>query len=114
MDDGRILRGTTPEIVIRPKAVGLDFSQITGVELTFCQGKILLIKGSSDCTIDTEAGTVKYHFLESETLAFDGSKNAPPVEVQLRFKIGEEIVGTGEGIIRFKDLLSNKAFDDGE
>ena len=107
MDDGRILRGTTPEIVIRPKAVGLDFSQITGVELTFCQGKILLIKGSSDCT-------VKYHFLESETLAFDGSKNAPPVEVQLRFKIGEEIVGTGEGIIRFKDLLSNKAFDDGE
>ena len=111
MDDGRILRGTTTPVKIKPIVDDtFDFSSVDGLELTFKQGKLLLIKGLQDCILDTEEGSVTYHFTEAETLEFNGSKDAPPVQVQLRFLIGEEIVGTGEGIIRFKDLLSNRAF----
>ena len=95
MKKGCSSRGATSTVVIHPKAPDLDFSNIDDVELTFRQGKILLVKYLDECVVDAEMKTVSYHFTEKETLAFEGSnevKKAPPVDVQLRFKIGKNIL----------------------
>lgn len=109
MNEGYVLRGTTPTITIRLKPTDLLVSSIDALELTFSQGKTVLKKGLNECIIDVEENTISYHFLEEETLGF-GTNSA--VFFQLRFKIGEDIVGTKQSKLLFTDLLSNTPFED--
>lgn len=110
MNEGYVLRGTTPTITIRLKPTDLLVSSIDALELTFSQGKTVLKKGLNDCIIDAEENTISYHFLEEETLGFS---TVGSVFFQLRFKLGEEIVGTKQSKLLFTDLLSNTKFEDG-
>ena len=109
MNEGYVLRGTTPTITIRLKPTDLLVSSIDALELTFSQGKTILKKGLNDCVLDVEENTISYHFLEEETLSFS---TVGSVFFQLRFKLGEEIVGTKQSKLLFTDLLSNTKFED--
>lgn len=109
MNVGNVLRGTTPHLTIRLKPSDLLVSNIDALELTFSQGKTILKKGLDDCVLDIEENTITYHFLEEETLMFSSNGN---VFFQLRFKVGEEIVGTTQSRLLFIDLLSNRKFED--
>jgi len=109
MNEGYILRGTTPHLTIKLKPQDLTVDQIDALEWCFKQGKIILKKGLNDCIVDTELNTVTYHFLESETLMFGTDSS---VKFQLRFKVGNELIGTKEAKLTFTELLSNSEFED--
>lgn len=109
MAKGNLLRGTTPNVIFKFKKDSLDVSEIEAIELTIVQGNTKYIKDLSQVTVDSEDNSVRYHFTEAETLSF---KAKVPVDVQMRFKIGFEIVGTGNVSLIFGELESNKAFDD--
>ena len=111
MNEGYILRGTTPLLTIKLKPQDLSVTQIEALEWTFRQGNTILKKKLSDCIVDTENNTVSYHFLERETLMFGTSAS---VKFQLRFKVDGEIIGTKESKLTFTELLSDSEFEDEE
>lgn len=108
MSDGYILRGTTPHLTIRLNPDDLTVDRIEALELVFKQDELKMKKTLEDCALDIEDNAILYHFTEQETLAFKPRKT---VQFQLRFKVGNEIVGTRMSDISFTDLLSNEAFD---
>lgn len=71
-----IYQGTTPTIEIEISR--LPVSNITSLSLAF-SGRVTIIKGLSDVTLDTEANKVIYTLTEAETMAL-----ASPIVYQLR------------------------------
>lgn len=125
MSDGSFVRGTTPPLVIKIKKADLDVTQIDELELTItqlingvpssarpvetCKSGFSLIKHLADVTIDAEANTLTYCFTEDETFSF---KENDGIALQCRFRVGDNIVATGERRLKAERLLSNRKFDD--
>ena len=109
MAKGNLLRGTTPNVTFKIKNTSLDVSEIEAIELTIVQGSTQYIRHMEDVQVVTEDNSVRYHFTEEETLSFQAGT---PVNIQMRFKVGNEIVGTGTVAITFGELKSDKRFDD--
>lgn len=90
----RILRGTTPDFVIKVKKEDFVVSDVTKLEVTIWSGQKQTIYGLSDVTVDATENTFGIHFTEADTLALDSSKSFK-WQMRAMFEDGN-IVGTRE------------------
>lgn len=88
-----MIRGTTPTHIFN---IPFDTSLVDEVKITYAQDdEIVLIKGTSDCVLDTN--TIKVTLSQEDTFLFDHKKN---VQVQVRFltKSGEAFASIVEKV----------------
>lgn len=88
-----MIRGTTPTHIFN---IPFDTSLVDEVKITYAQDdEIVLIKGTSDCVLDTN--TVKVTLSQEDTFLFDHKKK---VQVQLRLltKSGEVLASIVENV----------------
>lgn len=101
-----ILQGTTPTLTISVDQDDLSLTNITDLELTLEQAGNLTYITMEDCTIDTAANTISYHFTEEETM------NLIPTRLlnwQIRFLMPDgNIIGTTIEQIDVCELLSTE------
>lgn len=90
----RILRGTTPDFVIKVNTEDFVVSDVTKLEVTIWNGQKQTIYGLSDVTVDATENTFGIHFTEADTLALDSSKSFK-WQMRAMFEDGN-IVGTRE------------------
>lgn len=69
-----ILRGTTPDFIIKIKTEDFTVSDVTKLEVTIWNGSRQSIHGLEDVEVDTTANAFGIHFTEADTLALDSSK----------------------------------------
>lgn len=87
-----ILRGTTPDFVIKVKREDFLVTDVVKLELTVWNGSHQTIYGLSDVNVDTEHNSFGIHFSEAFTLSLDSSKT---FNWQMRAKMPDgNIVGT--------------------
>lgn len=91
---GGILRGTTPDFVIKVKQEDFLVTDVTKLEVTIWNGTWQTIYGLSDVTLDTTENAFGIHFSEADTLAMDSSKTFK-WQMRCMFEDGN-IVGTEE------------------
>ena len=89
-----ILRGTTPDFVIKVKTEDFLVTDVTKLEVTIWNGGRQTIYGLSDVTLDTTENAFGIHFSEADTLALDSSKTFR-WQMRCMFEDGN-IVGTRE------------------
>ena len=89
-----ILRGTTPDFVIKINTDDFVVTDVTKLEVTIWNGGNQTIYGLSDVTLDTVQNAFGIHFTESDTLALDSSKSFK-WQMRCMFEDGN-IVGTRE------------------
>lgn len=89
-----ILRGTTPDFVIKVNTEDFVVSDVTKLEVTIWNGQKQTIYGLSDVTVDTTENAFGIHFTEEDTLALDSSKSFK-WQMRCMFEDGN-IVGTRE------------------
>ena len=89
-----ILRGTTPDFVIKVSTKDFVVSDVTKLEVTIWNGTRQTIYGLSDVTLDTTENSFGIHFTEADTLALDSSKSFK-WQMRCMFEDGN-IVGTRE------------------
>lgn len=89
-----ILRGTTPDFVIKVKQEDFLVSDVTKLEVTIWNGTRQTIYGLTDVTVDSTENSFGIHFTEADTLAMDSSKTFK-WQMRCMFEDGN-IVGTRE------------------
>lgn len=89
-----LLRGTTPDFVIKVKTEDFLISDVTKLEVTIWNGQKQTIYGLEDVTLDTTENAFCIHFSEADTLAMDSSKTFK-WQMRCMFEDGN-IVGTRE------------------
>lgn len=89
-----ILRGTTPDFVIKVKQEDFLISDVTKLEVTVWNGTRQTIYRLSDVTLDSTENSFGIHFTEADTLALDSSKTFR-WQMRAMFQDGN-IVGTRE------------------
>ena len=89
-----ILRGTTPDFVIRVKQEDFLVTDVVKLEVTIWNGTRQTIYGLSDVTVDSTENSFGIHFTEADTLALDSSKSFK-WQMRCMFEDGN-IVGTRE------------------
>lgn len=89
-----ILRGTTPDLVIKVKQEDFLVTDVTKLEVTIWNGTRQTIYGLADVTLDTAENAFCIHFTEADTLALVSSKS---LKWQMRCMFADgNIVGTDE------------------
>lgn len=79
-----MIRGTTPTFTFKIQS-SVPVTTLSEAFITFKQlKKVVLEKGLSDCTVDTENNTITLELSQAETLLFEESIMA---EVQLRVRL---------------------------
>lgn len=89
-----ILRGTTPDFVIKVNTDDFLVSDVTKLEVTIWNGARQTIYGLADVTLDIAENSFGIHFTEADTLAMDSSKTFR-WQMRCMFEDGN-IVGTRE------------------
>lgn len=89
-----ILRGTTPDFVIKVNTDDFVVSDVTKLEVTIWNGTRQTIYGLSDVTVDAIENSFGIHFSEEDTLNLDSSKSFK-WQMRCMFEDGN-IVGTRE------------------
>lgn len=89
-----ILRGTTPDFVIKVNTDDFLVTDVTKLEVTVWNGARQSIYGLSDVTVDTTENSFGIHFTEADTLELDSSKSFK-WQMRCMFEDGN-IVGTRE------------------
>ena len=89
-----ILRGTTPDFVIKVKQEDFLVADVTKLEVTIWNGTRQTIYGLADVTLDTTENSFGIHFTEADTLELDSSKTFK-WQMRCMFEDGN-IVGTRE------------------
>ena len=89
-----ILRGTTPDFVIKVKEEDFSVSDVAKLEVTIWNGQKQTIYGLADVTVDSTENSFGIHFTEADTLALDSSKSFK-WQMRAMFQDGN-IVGTRE------------------
>lgn len=88
-----MIRGTTPTHIFN---IPFDTSLVDEVKITYAQDdEIVLIKGTSDCVLDTN--TIKVTLSQEDTFLFDHKKNVQ-VQVRLLTKSGEAFASIVENV----------------
>lgn len=88
-----MIRGTTPTHIFN---IPFDTSLVDEVKITYAQDdEIVLIKGTSDCVLDTN--TIKVTLSQEDTFLFDHKKNVQ-VQVRLLTKSGEAFASIVEKV----------------
>lgn len=104
---GGILRGTTPDFVIKVNTDDFVVSDVTKLEVTIWNGTRQTIYGLSDVTVDSTENTFGIHFTEADTLALDSSKSFK-WQMRCMFEDGN-IVGTEQSApVSVKPLKSEE------
>lgn len=89
-----ILRGTTPDFIIRIKTEDFLVSDVTKLEIVVWNGIKKTTYGLNDVTVDTENNIFGIHFSEAFTLSLDASKT---FQWQMRAMFSDgNIVGTSQ------------------
>lgn len=89
-----ILRGTTPDFLIKVKEEDFLVTDVTKLEVTVWNGNCQSVYGLNDVTTDAEQNAFGIHFTEEDTLALDSSKT---FNWQMRAMFADgNIVGTEE------------------
>lgn len=102
-----ILRGTTPDLVIKVKKEDFLVTDVVKLELTVWNGTRQTIYGLSDVTVDTTENSFGIHFSEEDTLNLDSSKSFK-WQMRCMFEDGN-IVGTEQSApISIKPLKSEE------
>lgn len=89
-----ILRGTTPDFVIKVNTNDFLVTDVTKLEVTIWNGTRQTIYGLADVTVDSTENSFGIHFAEADTLALDSSKTFK-WQMRCMFQDGN-IVGTRE------------------
>ena len=89
-----ILRGTTPDFVIKVKQEDFLVTDVVKLEVTIWNGTRQTIYGLTDVTVDSTENSFGIHFTEADTLALDSSKTFR-WQMRCMFEDGN-IVGTRE------------------
>ena len=89
-----ILRGTTPDFVIKVNTDDFLVTDVTKLEVTIWSGTRQTIYGLADVTLDTTENSFGIHFTEADTLELDSSKLFK-WQMRCMFEDGN-IVGTRE------------------
>ena len=105
-----ILRGTTPDFIIKIKKTDFNVTDVTKLEL-ICWNSYKTVKyGLTDVTVDAEENTFSVHFGEQFTLSLDASKK---FHWQMRCMFSDgNIVGTKQSEpidvepLRSRDVMS--------
>ena len=102
-----ILRGTTPDFVIKVSTDDFVVSDVTKLEVTIWNGTRQTIYGLEDVTVDSTDNSFGIHFTEADTLALDSSKT---FRWQMRAMFADgNIVGTRQSApISIEPLKSRK------
>ena len=104
---GGILRGTTPDFVIKVNTDDFVVSDVTKLEVTIWNGGNQTIYGLEDVTVDTTENSFGIHFSEADTLNLDSSKSFK-WQMRAMFEDGN-IVGTEQSApISIKPLKSEE------
>lgn len=101
-----ILRGTTPDFVIKVKTEDFLITDVTKLEVTVWNGSKQTIYGLEDVTLDTVQNAFGIHFSEADTLNLDSSKSFK-WQMRAMFEDGN-IVGTRESEPIEVDPLKSK------
>lgn len=89
-----ILRGTTPDFIIKIKEEDFTVSDVMKLEVTIWNGTRQSIYGLEDVTVDSTENSFEIHFTEDDTLALVSSKS---LRWQMRCMFADgNIVGTEE------------------
>lgn len=89
-----ILRGTTPDFVIKVKQEDFLVTDVTKLEVTIWNGTRQSIYGLEDVMVDSTENSFGIHFTEADTLALVSSKS---LRWQMRCMFADgNIVGTEE------------------
>lgn len=88
----KVLRGTTPDFVIRVKPEDFSVSDVTKLEVTVWNGPMVTMYGLDSVTVDIDENTFGIHFSEAQTLALDADR-AFEWQMRCMFEDGN-IVGT--------------------
>ncbi len=102
-----ILRGTTPDLVIKVKQEDFLVTDVAKLEVTIWNGTRQSIYGLEDVTVDSTENSFGIHFTEADTLALVSSKS---LRWQMRAMFADgNIVGTEESApIRVSPLKSKE------
>ncbi|MBE6637538.1 MAG: hypothetical protein E7618_07040 [Ruminococcaceae bacterium] len=84
-------KGTTPTHIF---TLGIETSCLTDLRILYAQDDVILEKHLSDCVLEGETASVT--LTEEETFLFASDA---PVNIQLRLRIGEDVVLTSDPII---------------
>ena len=102
-----ILRGTTPDFVIKINTDDFVVTDVTKLEVTIWNGTRQTIYELSDVTVNTTENTFGIHFTEADTLALDSSKSFK-WQMRCMFEDGN-IVGTEQSApVSVKPLKSEE------
>ena len=102
-----ILRGTTPDFVIKVNTDDFVVTDVTKLEVTIWNGGNQTIYGLPDVTVDTTENSFGIHFTEADTLALDSSKSFK-WQMRCMFEDGN-IVGTEQSApVSVKPLKSEE------
>ena len=102
-----ILRGTTPDFVIKVSTDDFVVSDVTKLEVTIWNGTRQTIYGLEDVTVDSTENSFGIHFTEADTLALDSSKTFR-WQMRAMFEDGN-IVGTRQSApISIEPLMSRE------
>ena len=102
-----ILRGTTPDFVIKVNTDDFVVTDVVKLEVTIWNGGNKTIYGLEDVTMDTTGNAFGIHFTEADTLALDSSKSFK-WQMRCMFEDGN-IVGTEQSApISIKPLKSEE------
>lgn len=91
-----ILRGTTPDFVIKVKQEDFLVTDVAKLEVTIWNGHKQTIYRLQDVILDTTENSFGIHFTEADTLALDSSK-VFRWQMRVMFQDGN-IVGTRESV----------------
>ena len=91
-----LLRGTTPDFVIKVNTDDFLVTDVTKLEVTIWNGQKQTIYGLADVTVDATENSFCIHFTEADTLALDSSKTFK-WQMRAMFQDGN-IVGTKESV----------------
>lgn len=94
-------RGSTQTLTLN---TGIDCTNLDKLDVSFAQrNKVILSKTLSDCTVD---GTnIIVYLSEEDTLKFSSKNN--PVQIQMRFGIGNERFASGIKYINIEGVLKD-------
>ena len=102
-----ILRGTTPDFVIKVNTEDFVVTDVVKLEVTIWNGGNQTIYGLEDVTVDTTENSFGIHFTEADTLALDSSKSFK-WQMRCMFEDGN-IVGTEQSApVSVKPLKSEE------
>lgn len=95
-------RGSTPTVTIAVENV--DLNKVDNIQITLKQDNVLIVKNSTDISIDKDNKIIGFSLTQKETL----SLSVNIVQIQCKFKIGEVVIVSDISKVPVDDVLNEE------